>query len=184
MSQTQKPAFKPAQVTAPKVFTGIPDFENDPNYELVRNFAPFAAYASIAFLMIMAIATAIFGIKFHGQPSINAVEYCCIGALFFFLGIYLFLSFHYPKYLAGRPNPVKIWPVFLAILCFVGGKTYLFITKKIEIYQLILYSVLGLFALILQYFQNFGYDDTQSCWVKQKPWYYKRLEQPAAPSRV
>lgn len=183
MSQPQNPTFKPVQATAPKVFTGIPDFENDPNYELVKTFIPCAAYTSMVIIMIFAVAIIITGIKLSGEPGIDIVDFCCIGAFVFFLGIYSFLSIHYPNYLAGRPNPIKMWPVFLAILFFIGGKAYLFVNKKLELVSMILIAVGGLFACILQYFQHFGYDDTQSCWVKQKPWYYKRLEQPAFPNQ-
>lgn len=182
MSQNKNPTFKPVQANAlkVKVFTGIPDFANDPKYELVKIFVPCAAYTSIVIFMLLAVAAVGLGIKLHGNLGFDVVEYSCIGAFFFFYGIYSFLTIHYPDYLAGRPNPIKLWPIALVVIAVITGQTYLYLNNKLELYLIILFTVGGVVILVFQYVLHFGYDDTQSRWIKSKPWYYKLVEQPPA----
>ena len=149
------------------------DFESDPNYELIRN----NNYTSCWIYAILSLILGIFGMILAfmclGNPQINFMFVFGISSMACGLGLFMYLSVIIPSYGAGKPSALKILPLALGTLIYIGCMIKSFMDKDMGWIDLaIRVSVACIFCVIL-YFGHLTHDDSGSFWINCKPWIYK-----------
>lgn len=171
---TQTPSTTP-QKTSQSPLNG--DFESDPNYELIRNNNYTSCWICAISSLILGILGMTLGFMSLGDPQASFMFIFGISSVACGLGLFMFLLVIIPSYGAGKPSPVKILPLALGILIYIGCMIKSFIDKDMGWIDLAIRIFVACAFCVIFYFEYLAHDDGGSFWINCKPWIYKLKNQ-------
>lgn len=154
------------------------DFENDPNYELVRNNNYAVCWITTLSGLILGILGMTLSFMSLGNPETNFMFTFGISAAACGLGLFMLLLVIIPSYGAGRPSPLKILPLALGILVYIGCMIKSYLDKNMGWIDLAIRAGISVALCAFLYFEHLDYDDGGSFLLNCKPWIYKLKQKP------
>lgn len=175
----------------------VVDFAKDPNYVLTKNAIYFNLLKNTAIVGLVAgFFNLIHYFIYLNDPrmpvSLSLLNFA-LGGFGICLGLFIGLLVFFPKYGAGKPSMLKIWPIVLGAIFYVWVMSKNTIFKGFEIFELTLHVLVQICFTVHVYFMYLGQDRVRtdtigSNWLilfyrnsTFKPWSYQlKVEKSAA----